>query len=570
MKKLTFSLLLFLCTIGCNRRDLTDVMTGTEAQSIVDDISERNKAYQPLTERDDTMMQRVVAYYREHGTRNELMEAYYLLGSVYRDLHEAPKAMEAFLNGISVADTTDRHCRYDILARLYAQESDIYYLQNLYNQSIQAEKMVYKYAVLAEDSLFMVAAQWGRLGKCYAFGDYETIADECWSILMESKQLGLYSYGVGYLCTCVLANVELGRFDEAEKLLSIFELHSGNVDMATHECSFPIYYYAKGRVLAAAGQLDSAEFFYRKELVAKDWNNRQAAYRGLRLVFEQKGKADSLAKYAALQCDAVDSSYQEMLSRNLQNLHELYDYSRAQEDSYNKSLLLEKERRVRQRMWWSAAVVIVLLMLVTYYFRARYLQKVSAAELDLERANAELMEREAELGWLRKQMEELTDEIQRKEFAKGIEDAERGVEEQRDVVVEKEEVLENLRYRSIAKSKSGSMRRQYRNEPVFEQLYLCIKKGQKAKDDDFEEVKKLLQRNDASLLRRMYALVPQLTEAELHVFLLMRMGMTKTQVSALICHERSAVSNIINRLYKKANGHHSCSSAEADDWLLSI
>ena len=154
--------------------------------------------------------------------------------------------------------------------------------------------------------------------------------------------MGLFGYGANHLCTSVLANVELGQFDEAEKLLSIYEQHGGSVDMTTHECSFPIYYYAKGRVLAAAGKLDSAEYFYRKELAAQDWNNRQAAYRGLRMVFEQKGLTDSVCKYAPLQCDAVDSSYQEKLSQNLQNLHELYDYSRAQEDSYKKSLLLEK------------------------------------------------------------------------------------------------------------------------------------------------------------------------------------------------------------------------------------
>ena len=279
-----------------------------EARAIMNDVSRRNLAYEPLTEHDDTMMRQVVAYYKKHGTSNEQMEAYYLLGSIYRDVHEAPKAMETFLNGINAADTTNRDCRYDILARLYAQKSNLLHKQSLHKQSTEAIRMVYKYATLAKDTLIMVAAQWERLGNYFAFCNYKAISDECWDVLEESKQMGKYSYGARNLCTAILANIELGHVEDAARLLSIYEKHSGQVDLKTHVSSFPIYYYAKGRVLAATGQLDSAEYFYRKELEASDWNNRQAAYRGLRMLFEQKGMTDSICKYAPLQCDAVDSA----------------------------------------------------------------------------------------------------------------------------------------------------------------------------------------------------------------------------------------------------------------------
>lgn len=135
----------------------------------------------------------------------------------------------------------------------------------------------------------MVVAQWGRLGQYYSFGDYQAIVNECWGILEESKQMGLYDYAASWLCTSILANVELGRVEDARKLLSIYEQHSGQVDLKTHESTFPVYYAAKGKVLAAIGQLDSAEYFFRKEMEAPDWNNRQGAYRGLRMLFEQKG-----------------------------------------------------------------------------------------------------------------------------------------------------------------------------------------------------------------------------------------------------------------------------------------
>ncbi len=543
-------------------------MTGKEAETILNEVSAKNKAYQPLTERDDTLMQQVVAYYKKYGTSNELMEAYYLLGSVYRDLHEAPKAMEAFLNGIAAADTTSKDCRYDILTRLYAQESDIFYKQNLYTQSLDAERLVYKYAVLAQDSLFIVAAQWGRIGKCYAFGDYQTIANECWTILQESRQLGLFSYGVSYLCTCVLANVELGRFDEAEKLLYIYEQHSGSVDMTTHECSFPIYYYAKGRVLAAAGKLDSAEYFYRKELAARDWNNRQAAYRGLRMLFEQKDKADSLAKYAALQCDAVDSAYQEKLSENLQNLHELYDYSRAQEDSYNKSLLLEKERHVRQRMWWSAAVGLVFLMLVAYYFRARYRQKVAEAELDLERARTELAERETCLLQLREELAKAETELEKQHLLQELEWAEKGIEQQKRIVDMKDEKLSMLRIRARLSQKE--IKGKYEQTRIFKILHAKSKSGKAMQDADREMLKDLLLFDDPELLQRMYQLVPDASDRELLIFMMVRLGLNRADISRLISRSQQALSAICENLYKRGTGQRAVTSAEAYEWLLKL
>lgn len=86
-----FSLSIFI--LGCKPSSRSSGMSKVEARAIMDSVSRKNLAYEPLTEHDDTLMQHVVAYYEEHGTNNEQMEAYYLLGSVCRDLHEAPRAM---------------------------------------------------------------------------------------------------------------------------------------------------------------------------------------------------------------------------------------------------------------------------------------------------------------------------------------------------------------------------------------------------------------------------------------------------------------------------------------------
>ena len=54
----------------------------------------QNKAYVDFTS--DSLAKDVVDYYDDHGTANDRLMAHYLLGCVYRDLKEAPRAVDCF------------------------------------------------------------------------------------------------------------------------------------------------------------------------------------------------------------------------------------------------------------------------------------------------------------------------------------------------------------------------------------------------------------------------------------------------------------------------------------------
>ena len=568
MKKYCFLLLFILVTVACTHCSSFSEMEEKEVRTIMQDVSERNRAYQPLTERDDTVMQRVVAYFRERGTGNDLMEAYYLLGSVYRDLHDAPKALEAFLNGISVADTLDANCRYDILARLYGQKSDLLYRQNLYEQSAREGANVYKYALKAKDTLMAVAAQWERLGKCYVMCDYQTIVNESSSLLKESQRLGQYQFAAHKLCTSVLADIELGKLDDARKFLEIYELYGGDVDLETYESLFPIYYYAKGRLLAAEHKLDSAELFFRRELKEKDWNNRQAAYRGLRNVFEQTGRMDSVVKYARLQCDAVDSAYQAMVTVNLQNLHELYDYSRAQRDSFEKELQLKEKQRKLQRTWTLMGIVAVVVLFAFYYLYSRYQKRIAITEMELGRANVELREMEERVEWLNERISRAESEEERKRLSDELEQAKMGQEEQMQVVRDKEKLLTELRRQ--ARQVQGETKQKYEHTTLFKYLHAKSKSNKVAQPKDFQQVESMLLADDIELLQRLHSEAPDITETEQAMFLLLRLGLSRADVSRLIAHDQSSLSAICNRLFQRVKGRMPVNSAEAYNWILEL
>jgi len=545
MKNIFFILILVICAVSCHRSEDFSSMSKEEVQTIMQEVSERNRTYQRLTERDDTMMQRVVAYYKEHGRGNELMEAYYLLGSVYRDLHEGPKAMEAFLMGIGVADTQSMNCDYGVLTKLYTQKVELLDKQRLYKQAAEEEKSVYRYAVMANDSLFALSSLWSRLGTLYLMKDYNTASDECKELMEKSKKWGLFTYAAGQLIPSVLANIELQRLEDAQVLMDVYEKYSGDVDPINNESSFPIYYYTKGRLLLAQNKLDSAKIFFRREMKENDWNNKQSAYRGLHEVFKEEGKIDSAYKYARLQCDAVDSAYQEMLSTNIQNLHELYDYSRAQNYSHQKTMQLEKEHQRTVRVRWVLAFVIMTSLFLFYYIRARYEKRIARAELELEKAANEHEEAEYRLLELQKKLDLANSDEERAELEK------------------------EMHRRRVRLTKKNLRQRQF-DEPLFQMLLRKSKEGQHATEHDYADVLAFLQKKDARLLDRFYAVAPIATDMELYVFLLIRMGLTKAEIAILTSHESSSISMLLNRFFKKINRRNPESSAEADRWLLDL
>ena len=79
----------------------------------------QNKLY--LSMPTDSIFQEVVDYYDSKGSDNEKMQAYYLMGCVYRDQKEAPKAMMSYKKAVEYADTLSKKCDYCTLSKVYGQ-----------------------------------------------------------------------------------------------------------------------------------------------------------------------------------------------------------------------------------------------------------------------------------------------------------------------------------------------------------------------------------------------------------------------------------------------------------------
>lgn len=61
-----------------------------------------------------------------------------MLGCVYRDIHEAPLALEYYNKAAEQADTISQDCDYSTLYRIYSQMGVLFEKQYLFNQEFIA------------------------------------------------------------------------------------------------------------------------------------------------------------------------------------------------------------------------------------------------------------------------------------------------------------------------------------------------------------------------------------------------------------------------------------------------
>ena len=104
-------------------------------------IKAKDKLY--ILHTSDSLINLIVKFYDEHGDKNKLIEAYYYQGSVYRDLHDAPSALDAFREVISRSkelSPADKKQSADLMARTYNQMGTLFAYQGLYDESLQANR----------------------------------------------------------------------------------------------------------------------------------------------------------------------------------------------------------------------------------------------------------------------------------------------------------------------------------------------------------------------------------------------------------------------------------------------
>lgn len=315
----------------------------------------RNKAFIPFTS--DSIAKDFTAYYDSHGTANERMLAHYLLGCAYRDMGEAPHAVDCYLDAISQADTTAKECDFYTLSAVYAQLANLYYKILLLSNCIEAYKKASYYA-FKDNCVKYAILNLNKTANAYILLNKRDSAE---LILKEVQKL--YHHH-GYQENALQSSTSLMYIylEQPEKLLEVkrliekYDREAGAFDN-NHELhgAKRLFYYYKGKYFEGIDLLDSAEYYYRKiyraDMSYVDWD---PIYRGLLSVFKKRHQADSIFKYANLLCLVNDSSIAKKDQDLTAQMAAYYNYNRYQKEALNNE---KKAHRIQ--------VVLIIVILST-------------------------------------------------------------------------------------------------------------------------------------------------------------------------------------------------------------
>ena len=323
-----------------------------------------NKAYVDMTT--DSILKEVTDYYDRHGSSNEQMRAHYLLGCAYRDMGEAPMALQCYQDAVDKADTLSGDCNYRLLTSVYGQMAEIYHKQNLPLDEITANKNCQKYSLFGKDTTEYLISCQAMVKPYFLLGDtlaMMKVLDDVYQLYLKRGDSlhAARTYGSSIYIDKL---VREGRLSEARRRINIYKTKSGLYDnQGNLNGFFTGYYYYEGMYYLRAGQLDSAEFCFRK--LTNDRNYHLEECHGLMMLYQQRRNTDSIIKYVQEYSDAVDKQADSRRTETVHQMTSLYNYQRFRDEA-------ESQSRYAERIKWLSLIIVIFLMLLFLYIILHY------------------------------------------------------------------------------------------------------------------------------------------------------------------------------------------------------
>ena len=315
-----------------------------------------NKAFVPFTT--DSVMRAVADYYDRHGTANDRLLAHYLLGCVYRDLGEAPKAIAAYHEAAEQADICTPGCDFALLSRVHGQAAALMEKLQLPDEALVETKKAEHYATIAGDTMAAIANYAYQSTLYYLMGDMDSVLNISIGSSIRILQHGDTLLSLLYSLPAITAYISLDSLQQAGELLRRYQMvhhryESENFTRGMLGDDFVVIgeYYRK------KGMLDSAKFYYNL-VYPESPNTTLLLYRELAHYFAAVGNTDSALFYADSYVAMDDTVYRESVRRDFQKMNAIYNYEHSERREAQKSLELMQTRRL--------AVVVTLFLFVSF------------------------------------------------------------------------------------------------------------------------------------------------------------------------------------------------------------
>lgn len=502
-------------------------------------IKAQDKAY--ITHTSDSLIQQVVRYYRKHKDKTYLPEALYFAGRVYRDLGDAPQALEYFQRAISHStEDTD----YKLLSNVYSQIGMIFLYQDIYDKAPEMFRKSYHYSVLANDSdgivyrLRDIGRSFTTLKQADSAIYYYLKADEQ-AIQIKHPHLRsvVNSELSGYY-------TELGRYEEAYKAMQIAISQKKEERLPLYAITAQYYEHTN--------QLDSATNYYLKLLPTGNYIFKQAAYWGLYKIARSRGRTDETLMYLDQYLAYTDSLQSMTQEETIRKINALYNYQLSRKENRKLKLQTFQERKLKVIFGIGFVFSIVLFIAYReYHKRKEQAQKIQRQKLERIKKEqyklslAQIEKNQKDIEALELSLREA--EAMHDQLLQDYLNAQKKLIEKNSEQIEAKQIVQD---QAEVKLKQSDIYRKFHSVQKEGEEEKEEEKKIKINSSDWQELNKAIDETYTQFSQRLQELYP-VTDIELKVCLLLKIGLSPLQIAIITIRSKQAISSTRKRLYKK-------------------
>lgn len=499
-------------------------------------IKANDKAYIPHTS--DSLILPVLHYYIEKGDEQHLPEAYYYAGRVYRDLGDAPQALEYFEKA---AEALPEDGGYKLKSKIYSQMGTLFAYQSMYAEALEMYKKGGEYDNILQDSVGMVFTlrdignMYKELGKEDSTLAYFKEASQLSRLLQRIDLFNMLQSQLAFIYT------DLQKYDSAQTALQ-------NALKDIEQPNRSAIYNIAARFYDVTNQTDSAIWYYNELLdFGSVYAKQTACRRLLELTLKQNDtqQATGYLNDCLLYTDSIQKLTQTEI---IHRMHSLYNYQLREKE--NIQLKTENRNKTLLIGMISGSLLIIIISFIAYrqYSRRKTLELKQQLEKlrTIEKENQDKIESlekyKSQKEVLEKRLADINppeDNVQKKQLGQKIELLNH-ILQQQAIEKEQEKDAQDCLFCSEIYKKLQERANSARGE-----AYIT--------SEEWNIVKGLMSPAYPIFFERLYSLHTP-NENELHVCILLKLQFRQADIARLLQLKPESISSIRRRLYQKVTG----------------
>lgn len=518
-------------------------------------IKANDRAYIPHSS--DSIILPILNYYKQTDDLH-LPETYYYAGRIYRDLGDAPQALDYFNNTLDALPSSSDS--YSLKSKVYSQIGTLFLYQDIYDEALKMFKEAFHYDLLLEDSVGMsydlrdMATSYRCLNQIdsaiYYYGKANDLAlalhQQRFVSMIQSQMAGLY--------------IQLKKYDLAKQFLQSSLSYQHKADKSGIFSVAAKYYHQ-------LGTKDSAVYYYTQLLDFGTIYAKQAAHWGLaELAIDNNHEQDAIPHLRAyMQC--VDSIRKITDREAIRQMRSVYNYKLREKEIAHLKSKNEQTKLIIISLLSLCAILASITFAYIQYFKLKQLQLTIRLK-KIKRLKDKLYSRSVQfIEENKRKIEEL--EIMERKFLE--------VDQINTTLKEQLNAQKELIIYTNKQIKLDLNRREQSQAVLFKsEIYLHIQRQLKINDrskrmlsdEDWKELEKLVNSTYNGFKENLYDIY-NLSLFEYRVCLLIKINIQPIDIGKLTEHSKESISSTRRRLYEKVF-HIKGAPKDWDDFIYSF